>query len=68
MEKRYTPEGYAEKKKAVDAMNQVDLIKEILEERLLNLLSKVIVGSIYVVPPVHELKNVERTSLSIRTR
>lgn len=37
MEKRYTPEGYAEKKKAVDAMNQVDLIKEILEERALEL-------------------------------
>ena len=37
MEKRYTPEGYAEKKKAVDAMNQADLIKEILEERALEL-------------------------------
>ena len=28
---------YAEKKKAVDAMNQADLIKEILEERALEL-------------------------------
>ena len=57
MEKRYTPEGYAEKEKAVDAMNQADLIKKkFWKNGLLNLLSKVIVGSIYVVPPVHELK------------
>lgn len=33
MEKRYTPEGYILKKSEVNAMNQVDLISEILEER-----------------------------------
>lgn len=33
MEKRYTSEGYEQKKSAVNAMNQADLITEILEER-----------------------------------
>ena len=33
MEKRYTPEAYELKKNAVNAMNQADLITEILEER-----------------------------------
>lgn len=33
MEKRYTPEGYAQKVTAVNAMNKEALITEILEER-----------------------------------
>lgn len=33
MEKRYTSEGYERKKAVVNAMNQTDLITEILEER-----------------------------------
>ena len=33
MEKRYTPEGYAQKKKALDGMQLDELIKEILDER-----------------------------------
>lgn len=37
IEKRYTPEGYAEKEKAISTMNQEELIEEILEERALEL-------------------------------
>lgn len=37
MENRYTPEGYAAKKIAVEAMNQTSLITEILNERALEL-------------------------------
>lgn len=33
MQKRYTPEAYAAKETAVNAMNQQELIKEILDER-----------------------------------
>lgn len=33
MQKRYTPEAYAAKETAVNAMNQPELIKEILDER-----------------------------------
>ena len=33
MEKRYTPEGYVQKKALVNSMNQANLIAEILEER-----------------------------------
>lgn len=33
MQKRYTPEAYAAKESAVNAMNQQELIKEILDER-----------------------------------
>ena len=37
MEKRYTQAGYIEKKIAVEAMEQTELIKEILNERALEL-------------------------------
>mgnify|MGYP002523628670 CR=1 FL=1 len=37
MQKRYTPAGYAEKENTVKAMNQTDLLTEILTERALEL-------------------------------